>query len=87
MCVATIPAYGRDLIDEQAREQGLHVGPVHPLNGFRRRWEPEGGRLFRDSWSAKPLAQQKFDRRYPSADVRHGDFDSLPRSALAALER
>jgi len=32
MRIAAIPADGRDLVNEQAREERLHVGPGHGLD-------------------------------------------------------
>ena len=86
MCVAAISVHGRDLIDEQAREQRLDVGPGHRLDRFRRGWEPGNRMLLGDCWPAEPLTQQELDRSYSSANIRDGNLDSFARSALAALE-
>src|SRR5262249_58015743 len=57
MCVAAVLAHRRDLIDEQAREQRLHVGPGHRFDGFCSRREAENRRLLGDALACRvPLA-------------------------------
>jgi hypothetical protein len=54
MYLAAISTYCRYLIDEQAREQRLHVRPGPSLDGHGGLSDAENGRVVGDSWSAKP---------------------------------